>query len=441
VAEREAITSDIAVETIEVSASARVEVIKKETPIAAKVVSEVASITQLITINVNETAMHENLTDSWKSLAGDSRRIEGFARQTVSRTAEAVMRDRAAELGDALHDDGCCVHQISRRMHVPQRTLSRWRCCRRHPQLVLPRGRPCKESTPIERCEVLELLEKEGRHLGLPTLRAEFPRMPRCELHDLQAGYRRHYRAIHRRLIERLTWHGSGRVWAMDHVDPPTPIDDGNRAVLAVRDLASGMQLAWQPVLNQTEPPATAALESLFEKYGPPLVLKSDNGSAFKSNVLQAMLVRYGVIWLPSPPRMPQYNGSCEAGNGSLRRRTDHFARRAGRWTSSCLRAARRQANELTRPRGRHALTHSERWAVRKPIDPTLREQFAAAVERHRQAILDECKDTLNPQNRNQQNQVQRQAVRRALLELGLLTTNRRSIPPPIKRKKSAIFS
>ena len=119
-------------------------------------------------------------------------------------------------------------------------------------------------------------------------------------------------------------------MWAIDHVVPPAPIDGVDHAVLAIRDLASGMQLGWLPVSDQTEPVATAALESLFLEHGPPLVLKSDNGSAFKSEAFQAMLARYGVAWLPSPPRKPWYNGSCEAGNDSLGIRTDHFAGRAG---------------------------------------------------------------------------------------------------------------
>ena len=39
--------------------------------------------------------------------------------------------------------------------------------------------------------------------------------------------------------------------------------------------------MAWPPVSKLSEPAATAILESLFQRHGSPLVLKSDNGSAF----------------------------------------------------------------------------------------------------------------------------------------------------------------
>ncbi len=127
----------------------------------------------------------------------------------------------------------------------------------------------------------------------------------------------------------------------------------------------SGMQLAWLPVANQAEEAAIAVLKELFAKHGPPLVLKSDNGLAFISDHFQSLLHHFSVAWLPSPPRKPGYNGGCEAGNGSLRKRTAHFARRTGRWTSGCLQAATAQANELLRPHGHRGPTHRECWSAR----------------------------------------------------------------------------
>jgi transposase InsO family protein len=58
--------------------------------------------------------------------------------------------------------------------------------------------------------------------------------------------------------------------------------------------------------------------------------LKSHNGSAFKSEDFGEVLAGHGITWLPSPPCTPRYHGGCEAANGSMRARTDHFAQRTG---------------------------------------------------------------------------------------------------------------
>ena len=127
--------------------------------------------------------------------------------------------------------------------------------------------------------------------------------MPRCELAELQAAYRRHCR----RSVERtnLAW---GRM-RLGHRScrPAPPIDGVDHAALAVRDLASGVQLAWQPVPDQTAAPAAAVLKSLIDQHGPPLVLKSDNGSAFLSETFAKVLAEHEIVWLPSPARMPWY--------------------------------------------------------------------------------------------------------------------------------------
>ena len=92
--------------------------------------------------------------------------------------------------------------------------------------------------------------------------------------------------------------------------------------------------------LGETAIPTIAALKSCFTVYGPPLVLKSDNGPAFKSAAFGQVLAEQGITWVSSPAPMPWYNGGC--GKGSMRIRTDHFAQCTGGWTSTALRATRR---------------------------------------------------------------------------------------------------
>jgi transposase InsO family protein len=131
-------------------------------------------------------------------------------------------------------------------------------------------------------------------------------------------------------------------------------------------------------------------LAALFRQHGPPLVLKSDNGSAFIAADFEAVLTAWGVEQLFSPPRLPRYNGSCEAGIGSMKTRTHHEAARLGRpgeWTCDDAEAARLQANETARPWGRCGPTPGEVWQTRRPIGVAERLAFREAVARRAQQV------------------------------------------------------
>ncbi len=113
------------------------------------------------------------------------------------------------------------------------------------------------------------------------------------------------------------------------------------------------MQLAWQPVAAATGDVTAGALAGLFAAYGAPLVLKCDNGSAFTGTAVRELLAAHGVELLVSPPYWPRYNGSVEAGIGSLKDRTEAHAGRlghAGYWTWDDTAAALAEANTLARP-------------------------------------------------------------------------------------------
>jgi hypothetical protein len=168
-------------------------------------------------------------------------------------------------------------------------------------------------------------------------------------LQDLLRRYRQAWRRRRRLLTRTLHWTRPGTVWALDFAEPPQPIEGCYSRLLAVRDLASGFQLLWLLVPDESAAGAVAALEALFRQHGAPLVLKSDNCSAFIAGACAALLSIW-VVWpLFSPPRTPRYNGSCEAGIGSMKTRTHHQAARgnhAGKWTCADAEAARQRANE-----------------------------------------------------------------------------------------------
>ena len=321
-------------------------------------------------------------------------------------------------------------------LRVSSRTLAEWKRQKARGELVPRlRGRPCREVTCTERVTVETLLEETGPRLGLPTLQACCSDVPRCVLAYLLKGYRRQFQAEHRLVVETLHWHCPGAVWAIDHSQPPRAIDGCYSQILAIRDLASGMQLAWTPVADATAAEALAVLESLVSQQGPPLVLKSDNGSAFISQPFAAWLAAWQIVPLFSPVRMPRYNGACEAGIGGMKRRTELVAARHGRfvdWSCDDLFAALVWANEDHYPHGLTGGTPQSRFAARAPLAAAERDTFRAAVVQSAQELYAAActsGDLLTDKLRAVHH---RRAVRHALVEHDYLSITRRSIPQPI---------
>ena len=89
-------------------------------------------------------------------------------------------------------------------------------------------------------------------------------------------------------------------------------------------------------------------LRALCAHADPPLVLKVDNGSAFRSRDLRAWAASVGTRLLYSPPRTPRYDGAIEGSIGALTTRAHHAAVLAGHpgvWTCADIEAARLAAN------------------------------------------------------------------------------------------------
>jgi transposase InsO family protein len=297
-------------------------------------------------------------------------------------------------------------------------------------------------SSRDDREAVIGLLDELGPHVGTPTLRECFPAMSRAELEDLLRRYRRVWRERNRVPMRALRWPVPGRVWAIDFSGPVPAIDGRDPYLLAVRDLATGRQLLWQPVAAATGEAARDALAALFAAHGAPLVLKSDNGSPFVGALVRELLDEHGVAGLVSAPHWPRYNGAIEAGIGSLKGRTDGHAARAGHpgyWTSDDVAAAVAEANALARPFGPAGASPDEAWAARTPITGEEREAFQGCVEKWRNeesSVAGSC--TRAGDAVRSERAMARSAIRLALEERGYLQYRRRRIPPPIHARKAA---
>ena len=365
----------------------------------------------------------------------------GFAKQQPRRDMEHTLRSNIVAFHDWTSGLGLNRQQTAELLQLSPRTLRQWDYNFRLPTLeVKALGRPTLRSSRLDRNEVIEVLCELGPATGLPTLQTCFPGMPRAELEDLLRRFRRLWRIRHQHAPHRLRWLLPGAVWAMDFTEAPHAIDGLYPYLLAVRDLASGQQLLWLPLKTATAKETIPALQPLFTQHGPPLVLKTDNGSPFCAEATQEFFSTWGVIPLFSPPRTPRYNGAIEASIGSLKTRTEQHATANGRsthWSWEDTAAARAEANASARPHGPNGPTPDALWDARRTITQEERNLFATSVNRQRTEVrLKEGWPMIGPLTAKQARMIDRQAIRRALEEHGLLLYSRRRIPLPFTKKK-----
>jgi hypothetical protein len=380
-----------------------------------------------------------------EALAARRRQADSDRRQHPRRQREHQIRRRAAAFAEKVKPWGCSCSQAARHLHLVPRTLAHWCQAQRDRTLaVRSRGRPCKQSAHQSRLAVAELLRDSGPWKSVPALRHAFPNMPRAELVDLRLDYWQDYRRDHRLFTEVLTWHVPGRVWAMDHLKPPVPIDGLSTKAFSVRDLASGMVLAWQPVPDETAATTRDILLALFLEFGPPLVLKFDNGPAFKAEV-EELLDDWLVTPLNSPPMTARYNGACESAHGWLKHRTAWIAAHAGRpghWTSDDFEAARRQANEDIYDHGELGPNHLQRWQARRPINLAERHDWLLTLTHLHDQIYQQMDAHSKAQlTATDRAAIERRVIRRACVESGLLSVVGRRITLPLRPNKRAKIS
>jgi len=308
-----------------------------------------------------------------------------------------------------------------------------------------PRGRPLERVESEERQRIVDVIDYFGPQIGLPTVRTMFPSVARGELEDLLRHYRTAWTRDHRLLLHTLRWTRAGTAWAMDYADPPSPVDGIYRHILLVRDIGSRCNLLWLPVVQKNELAACAAFRSLVAEHGAPLVLKADNDGAFQGGTMESVTAACGTWILPSPPYMPRYNGSCEAGVGALKIYTHHEAARhdrPGEWNSDDLEAARLKANHTSRPNGWSGPSAEQVWNDRTPVTPHECEVFHDTVRRFCDEVrLERGLHDPSQLTRCERAAVRRQALTRALVKLGFLLVRRRRISPPIKSRFASRIS
>ena len=367
----------------------------------------------------------------------------GIPAQRGRRAAERTIRRSAVAYARWAQQHGLSPAEAAARLGMAASTLRSWMTRWEQDRMALRlRGRPMDRAQREERVAVLALFGLMGPGVGLPMLMDLFPDVARRELEELQRRYRHVYRRKNCVLLHVLRWTRPGTVWAMDYAEPPRPIDGLYDRVLVVRDLASGYQLLALPTIGESAACVKQSLHGLFAWQGAPLVLKSDNGSSFTSAIVEQFLKGWDVLQLRSPEGTPAYNGSVEAGIGSLKTRAHYEAARHDRlweWTCDDVHAALDQANETARPQGAGGPTPDAAWRTRLRITPeersTFRSLYGERAERER------LERRIEAPNQRQRASIDRVAIGRALIESDLLLVRRRRVSPPFSRRKCAKIS
>jgi hypothetical protein len=207
---------------------------------------------------------------------------------------------------------------------VAPSTLRRWQSRHRRGQPIFsPPGPKKLGNIPASelRRQLRDLRHGTKRSHGAGAIHATFSQsLSRREADDLVARLRERDNRKRRRELLHVTWQQPNLCWAIDATWLRShPEDPGVHAVLA-RDLASHFH--FEPLLLKAEN-AHANLQwlmGLIDRYGPPMVLKRDNGSPFNTPEIDDLLAARGILPLNSPVCQPSYNGAIEHGIGSFKR-------------------------------------------------------------------------------------------------------------------------
>lgn len=205
--------------------------------------------------------------------------------------------------------------RLCRFLGVPYGTFRRWKQRLERGESVRFRPGP-KKLVPLSleelRGEVAGLHHGHERSRGVGALyRRYHTQVSRRELDTLTATARQALARQRQADRCRITWHVPGLVWALDD----TALARGTSHLLRlhqVQDLASRYKFPpWvgEHIVGEA---VARRLEQLFVQHGPPLVLKRDNGSNLNQHAVDALLARYLVVPLNSPPQYPPYNGGME---------------------------------------------------------------------------------------------------------------------------------
>jgi hypothetical protein len=219
---------------------------------------------------------------------------------------------------------------LANQVGLSYRTLMRWK-------QRLAKGKDAVEKRGPKKVQPLNLseLKKEIQDLdhstkrshGTGKLHKDFAEgISRRELNELVRMARNESNGRRRAETCHVTWLQPNLAWAIDDCQENDTAASGTLHLHNLTDLCSRYKLP--PIASKQLPcgeEVAGHLSYLFDRFGPPLFCKRDNGSNLNHSTVDDVLEDAWVIPINSPPYMPSYNGAIERTQGEFKDFLKHW--------------------------------------------------------------------------------------------------------------------
>jgi hypothetical protein len=170
--------------------------------------------------------------------------------------------------------------------------------------------------------DIAKLSHGYARTQGTGALYARYaPCLSRRELKSMVVMARHDLNTSHRQNLRRIRWNVPNVAWSMDPCEYGQRDETGAKMHLnQMQDLAS--RYKFTPMTGDVPcgEEISGYLTVTFNRFGPPLFLKRDNGGNLNHMAVNDVLADYFVLPVNSPVYYPPYNGAIEEAQTELKK-------------------------------------------------------------------------------------------------------------------------
>jgi hypothetical protein len=209
-------------------------------------------------------------------------------------------------------------------VRLPYPSFIRWRMRRKKDVPLVRQPGPPKVKPPdfsrLKR-DITHLSHGHNRTQGTGALYARYgSTVSRRELQRMVSMARHDLNTLHRQNLRRIRWNVPNVAWSMDPSEYGQRDATGSKTHLnQMQDLAS--RYKFNPITGEVPlgEEISGYLTATFNRFGPPLFLKRDNGGNLNHAAVNDVLADYFVMPVNSPAYYPPYNGAIEEAQTELK--------------------------------------------------------------------------------------------------------------------------